>query len=452
MSSIDSAASPPRLLSRLSDASRSILLLGLLLYFFGFLTVSSYLARFGIATFDILNARFAVAGVLVLVPLMFVFWTAWHFGKQFPKSGYFKAQGRGIRFTFLFFLPIIASYAGSVFSLLFRLGTYSAPVSADSLMYHALAPWDYVGHHIIPAIPAILPGGAFVTGYTVTIAAYILLPLYFIVLTAEWALRRARIRPRAVLEAAPARAAVADGTPAAADRPDEPQQRRWLHHGLRLLEVCLIVYLAIDAIYAYEAVANRLADFSTIRSMDLDSSTMGYWLLLSIGGFYLFLMSHDVTSKGLLRAAIDSFGSPQVTANLFSVVVVPLLSSILLFGSAIFPRISYTIGGGQPREVGLPGANALGTTSQDQVFLIGESSQAYFLVVLRGSSGRAVQVSKSELPMIITRATPSLAGGGGQPLPSASPSTNASPERTPDSLGGHAGPSESVGVQRQTRR
>jgi hypothetical protein len=132
----DAPTHQPRLLARLSEASRSILLFGVLLYFFGFLTISSYLARFGIASFDILNARFAVAGVLVLVPLVFVFWVAWQFATMFPRPDYFQAHNRSQRMWFLYLLPTTASFAGAAFSNLFKLGTYSAPITSDALKYH----------------------------------------------------------------------------------------------------------------------------------------------------------------------------------------------------------------------------------------------------------------------------------------------------------------------------
>jgi hypothetical protein len=386
---MDAPTPQPRLLARLSEASRSILLLGVLLYFFGFLTMSSYLARFGIASFDILNARFAVAGVLVLVPLMFVFWVAWQFAKLFP--GPFLAQNRSQRLAFLFLLPTTASAAGGAFSNLFKLGTYGTPVSADALKYHPLATWDFVGHRL---------GSAFVTGYLVTVVAYVLFPtvaIYLLVATVRSIARRNR---RKITH--PTTPPTTPHTQQA-ESPQKPLLSGWRLRLAWLLEATLISYLVINVVYAYLAVANTLADFATIRNSQFDSTTMGYWLLLSISGFYGFLVAYDVRAKGFMKSFVESFSSPHMTASLFTVVIVPLLSSIMLFGSAIFPRISYTIGGGQPREVVLPENNTLGVTSGDDLFLLGESSQDYYFVVLRDSSARAIQISKAVVPLIITK-------------------------------------------------
>jgi hypothetical protein len=402
-----------------------LLILGTVLYVLGFLTMSSYLARFGIVTFDIFNARFVVAGIITALPLAFVFWVSWKLANVAPLREVFKPEGSP-RLWLLLILPGTANFAGSTFAAIYRFGAYVAPMPRNATQFHPLGPWDFIGAHL-PLEPAPSWVG-FVLCYTALVVAYVGVPI--IVVYGLAALIRHGLRARPGATRKPSQPAVPPSestTPA-----PKPAPTGWRLHLVWFRASVVLVILLMQLIYAYLSLRTALADFWTLDNSQFDSSAMGYWLLLSIGGVYAVLDAYDVPRKGLAKSVSEGFGrSHGEAAQLLNMSLVPLLGSILLFGSCIFPRVSYVIGGGQPRPIVLPDGNALGTTAKDHVLLLGESSQHYFVVVLRDSVGRAIQVSKGLLPMIVTRTTDSLAFHK-KGVPNALPITTAA--SSPDSL------------------
>lgn len=70
------------MMDKVKDASKILFTIGVVLYTFGFITISSFWGRFGIITFDIINARFLIAGFFCLFSIVVSAGLAWYVYKK----------------------------------------------------------------------------------------------------------------------------------------------------------------------------------------------------------------------------------------------------------------------------------------------------------------------------------------------------------------------------------
>ena len=99
-------------------------------------------------------------------------------------------------------------------------------------------------------------------------------------------------------------------------------------------------------------------------------------------------------------ARFDVLKNIQLT---FQHIFIPIIAALILFGQVILPRIPFSIGGGEPREIELKIKHDLPVDHESRLFLIGESSQFIFVVAHNKSDQRAFQINKSEVEYIQTR-------------------------------------------------
>jgi hypothetical protein len=78
--------------------------------------------------------------------------------------------------------------------------------------------------------------------------------------------------------------------------------------------------------------------------------------------------------------------------------IVPVVSSVFIFGATLFPDIPFAIGGGEPRAVTVKTKPPAESFEEKHLFLIGESGKFLFLV--ESSQHRAVQLSKDSVVYI----------------------------------------------------
>ena len=63
------------MLENLKELSKVLLIPAAILYFFGFICITAYLARFGIISFDIVSSRFIIAGFYPFVWELYTYLT-----------------------------------------------------------------------------------------------------------------------------------------------------------------------------------------------------------------------------------------------------------------------------------------------------------------------------------------------------------------------------------------
>jgi hypothetical protein len=98
----------------------------------------------------------------------------------------------------------------------------------------------------------------------------------------------------------------------------------------------------------------------------------------------------------------DALLSPTIFGNLLSLLVLPLMVSLLAFGVTIFPRIPYAVGGGEPRPVFVRMNVSPDPFKGKELLLIGESAQLLF-VIAPSAGGSAFEINKERVDYVETR-------------------------------------------------
>jgi len=100
------------MLAKIQDISKLSLIGGIILYLFGFMCISAYLSRFGIVSFDIINARFAIAGIFPLAALVAPVGVAIYVDYQI-KSGEVFTKDKWVRRLLMYNLTLILLLSSS---------------------------------------------------------------------------------------------------------------------------------------------------------------------------------------------------------------------------------------------------------------------------------------------------------------------------------------------------
>src|SRR5690348_9965837 len=154
------------MLQRLQKLSRFTVLGAFALYACGFLCVEAYLSRFGIVTFDIVNARFAIAGLLLIISLSapaFVAACMLSSGTTFAEFGK-KPWEHRIRLYFIWLVVTLS--ISTILSRLFDVFDVQPTFSSSVFVFHPLfGKYDVVGN-VINSLPPKPVGIAFVIKYS----------------------------------------------------------------------------------------------------------------------------------------------------------------------------------------------------------------------------------------------------------------------------------------------
>jgi len=74
------------MIEKFQGLSKVFFVIGVVLYFFGFISLNSFLSRFGMISFDVVNSRFVFAGFFSLLSVGLVVLVAWTMSKEIPMS------------------------------------------------------------------------------------------------------------------------------------------------------------------------------------------------------------------------------------------------------------------------------------------------------------------------------------------------------------------------------
>ncbi|GEM_PF-6710291 len=378
-------------LERLKDISQLGIIFAALLYVLGFLTVNAFLARFGIVSFDIINARYLIAGILCLIPLSIILWMAWHVGNKetyipFSSNGGWERVKIGI--TVIFWSHFISS----VFVQLFNAAALTNKYSTDKLRYDGLGKYDLSSPYL--KFLDELGGMGFVLKMTASLSIWIILIVCFFYLLAT------------ILKFLSKRSTPKSEKPKVAASEEKPKEEKTsvqkpIHLFIRrCTEAILYAFIAALFTYAYNKIRIDIFDFDSFHETKLSQGTFFAWFFSSVAGTHILVsIIQDELHKPIKTI------KPDFAAYVIQTVMVPIFVSVILFGQTIFPRIPYMIGGGQPREVQLltshPALMEIGTGSK--LYLLGESSQFFYIAAVNADQSKALQINKNEVEFMTTK-------------------------------------------------
>ncbi|MBI4224916.1 MAG: hypothetical protein HY617_01150 [Candidatus Sungbacteria bacterium] len=386
---------------KVKEISKLFVACGVVLYLFGFISLTSYFARFGIVSFDVVNSRFIIAGFFSFLAITLVLLIVWRLYKDVSLKKIYDVEGWSDRFQSYFtFWSLIwgASYALSLF---FDLGKYISPAKEESLTFK---PWfgnyDFIGYFIDGFNLKLGGGSNFIIKFAIyafsySLIAFLVLVLIFII---QDNVPRRKKEPLSADEVKKE------------EIQENPKAEKKLLTPLYLLrcsiETLILCVLASIAYYSYLKLKVSLFDFNSFNShQTLTPNLVFAWFYVTILTTYFFLNFY-LPKDGLSLDIFKSFGSVNSLNSLqltFQHIFIPIIGALILFGQIIFPRIPFSIGGGEPREVEVKMKQELPLSKERHLFLIGESSQFVFVVGKDGDSSSAFQISKDEIVYIQTR-------------------------------------------------
>jgi hypothetical protein len=130
---------------KLQAATKIIILPAILFYVGGFICVTGFLARFGFVTFDVINARFLIAGLHALLPLSFSLWLSWRVYKAITDKTLFTHAGFSRRIVLYTEMIIYPELAAIAFNALYTAADFSKMSDPDAFRYGPFGSWDFVG-------------------------------------------------------------------------------------------------------------------------------------------------------------------------------------------------------------------------------------------------------------------------------------------------------------------
>jgi hypothetical protein len=372
---------------------------GSILYFFGFVCFSSFLGCFGISSFEIINARFIIAGFFPFFSFLIVIFIIWFIQENgidvfihlFDDEKRFLQSAKH-----LYFILIVFAISGGI-EALFNLGKNIHPLSLQELAYKP-RPFNYVGAFINKLSWNLPTGLNYLLKFTLNLFVIILaLSLLFWLLA--WGIEKffpsKKTKEMNATEIVP---------PVEKSKKEMNIFQKLLFRSISIFITCFEVALLS---YSYLKLSTSIISINSLNDMRLPLGLIFSWLYGLSASIYIFLAAMEINfSKG---AIINSSTVAKLRDNpylMFQVGIIPILTFLIFFGQTIFPRISYTIGGGEPREVLLktkidaPLFNKIGNY---KTFYIGESSQAIYVAISGKDTNKICQINRDEIQYIETR-------------------------------------------------
>jgi hypothetical protein len=391
------------MLTKIGELTKLALIPAAALYLLGFLSVTAYLSRFGIISFDILNARYLIAGVFPFAGMCASAALSFYFRQKVIDQELFtlnNSRQRWVHYgSFILSIFLIAS----VLNALLSFGRYREPDRVATLKHTSLGEYDLLG--IALEWLHFDPTSDFGNIVKITIHLCGYLSVLALIILVMWKLARG-MRRRSPTSSTP---------PAAPEQlplpeislPTEQSNADPLHKIACVVVAESLFASFLIALFFYSQKRLRAASFD-FNSFDKPNElTVGLtfsWLYLLVLGTFLVvgLLPRDL-KQTFAADELRKLIHPNVMWNLGYLVLIPLLASSFAFGAAIFPQISFSIGGGEPREAVVRLQTNLSNYDLDRAYLIGESGQFVYAVVIGGGEARALQINKDTIAYIETR-------------------------------------------------
>ena len=386
------------MLEKLQTFARLMIIPTVALYFCGFICITGYLARFGIVTFDIINARFLIAGLHAFLPTAIAIWLSWKVYKDQQDRQVYTFVGSLKRFGIYFELLITPSVAATGLYAIYSAADFDKMSSPDVFRFGPLGPWDVVG--------SVFNWLGWNVGFGVKLAFYlgfygvvIIVPIFMLLFVL---LSRRKMATQASGQL-PSTAA-----PGPVEAPTPKIARFFLNKGVVPRAIVLTVdivslsTLLAAAIYSYWRICSELLDADSLTNLSINSNLLSAWLYTTTLSILMFLLALPAGTSQLSFSNLGSWLSPSNFVSALQRLAAPVLAALFLFGATVFPRLPVAIGGGIPREVAITLKSSSSQFLSGRKYLLGESGQFFFVVQLAGTKRRAYQINKDSVEALET--------------------------------------------------
>jgi len=423
------------MLSKLIQFSRVALIPAIVLYGLGFIVTSAEYSRLGFQLADLLNARFFIAGIYVMVSLYLALQLALALHTRMPPNLVMKPiQGGWVTRTKLLSSVFSLAYAYSFVAhgLLSVPGFFSTKREAFPIIsfYLKADPVDDL-------IAKISTSSG--TGFAFRIFLYLtwhFLQIYALVKLVQGLLALVRTANRVIsrscLSSPSERGSGADqakpeilvdvsrellaNTNSASQSEAVPAKRNvWqgARHfataGTSGREVGTIANLILAAAalalagWAFFDIAVRSVSSQNVVLADgVDQNIFMAWLLVASAGFYAFLVNFRSGNSGETKQ-LSFFSTEEILdpRTVLQHLVIPILGSVYAFGIFIYPRVPYELGGGQVRRVTIETKRPLSVNLTGKtLFLVGENKEYLYLIVPDEKSPICLELNRDEVILI----------------------------------------------------
>ncbi len=368
-------------------------LVSIVLYVLGFLVVFSYMAGFGFSSYAIVNVKFIVAGLWAFIGLAFAFY-CFHFGFSFlypilddehtlKKFFQMKTVGRAVCYLLFIVTPYLT---GSIFFLVVNtLGEQPFGKSPDLKVSVGFGRYDIVAQLVnkyLQFYPS-NPSYSFILSYVIYVSAYVFLCI--LPFTIYRRLYPKKLNPQVKKK-------VEKKKPPTNPTSEPVYIRHWWDI---YVDAFGIICVVVTLLYAFSKLLAERVTITNFSSSSIHPGTLQVWLM----NIVVFLLGFRFV--GWVKNWKSNLKKQDELDNFIRAFLVPLIAAIISFGQVIYPRISYSIGGGRPRQIILhERSDALVDPQKDKVYLIDETSDYYFLVVQTPNKNKAIQLKKDNVGWI----------------------------------------------------
>lgn len=373
-------------IEKVKNASKYLLPAGLILYFLGFITLTSFLAKFGIVSFEIINARYIAAGLLALVSIMGSVWASWFFYQNVNKSTIFRRDNFDKRFGAYCWFISVSYLLSSAFSKLFELGKNMSGSEFPQTYYPIFGKYDF-SWNILESLSHVSQ----ISDYYTKLFIDILIPLIILTVLIFYIIQKFSKKSKKHEVSKTASSKSLQATPSA------------FWHLIEVLgEVLLIALITVLLARSINRYGLYIFTFKSFGQDTLSTDMFFSWFYSS-SMYYVFILWLFSTFDKKKRKIKFTIG--QDLHIIIQQAIVPFLTSIILFGLIIYPRISYSLGGGMPQKVLISTKVDIGVTKdQYQAYIIGETTSNYFIVLInKNNTGRAIEINKNEVNYLVTK-------------------------------------------------
>jgi hypothetical protein len=392
---------------RIFELSKFSFLLVIVLYILGFITISSFLGRFGFVNFDIVNARYIVAGVFPLAMLTLAIIFAWflYTRDDFDKAKICKKQVE--RFIYFYFFPPIL-WVISV--LLVNVLTFVKDKPAQNAYNIKFTPFfisflfknDFIGNFVGKInfskesifLNCVLKNFFYYSSWLLIIVGLFCLIIYLLRFFKKKEPASGKVENIKKVE-------VKD---AVTDIVNEHKKIGVFSGGLFwFLLIDIIIYYVIIGIFSFRKIYTELFDFNNVSNFELTSGAIFAWLFSTSLMFFILFFTLKVPKKKISKDYFFSLFKSMGNINGVTIgiqwMLLPLISSLVFFGWVIFPRIPFSIGGGEPRKIELSTKIEI-VPNFETLYLVGESNSEIFVVGKNKAKITSLQINKSEISLI----------------------------------------------------
>lgn len=392
----------------LKDAPKFILIPSIILYAFGFIVINSYLARFGIVSFEIINARYAIAGIYPIFGLGIIVYLAWMTHASLPLSSYFDIRLWRQRYFAQAKLIAFAYVSAGILVGIMTIGKYRPISNTDILKFHHFPiNWDYIGEKISNLTLSNSASIDYISKATLYLFSYVflfLLAAALILIIWHEFKTRYFFKSKEVEELSKTEPANQPG--------EEKVEKQYLaYQAFIIISIDFLMASLFVALILYSSgkMGVETFDFPSLGKTKLLTTNIVFaWIFTSTITVYTFFnfinlpIRQEKLNLDLIKKFPD-FNNFQVT---FQQLIIPVLIALTTFGTVIFPRIPIAMGGGEPRHVNVVMTDTKANFSDEDLYMLGENSQYVFVaeqVPLNG--GRAFEVSKDDIYSIETKSS-----------------------------------------------